>query len=242
MNIALAVLWIVATLIVVALAAGMAKRFGSAALIGLYAAMTLAATVTATKLVAIVGLDVTASIIIFSSTFLLTDIISECYGKRKAQNAVIIGFAGALIYALHAFITVKWPAVPYWENQKAYETIIGLSARIAIAGPVAYFVSQLLDVYLFHAIKNHPKSKHLWVRNIGSTSVSQLVDTTIFMVIAFAGLYPLLPLIFGTYVVKLAIAVIDTPFVYMARRIITGQWKGPVPVITVDPPALPAEG
>jgi uncharacterized integral membrane protein (TIGR00697 family) len=84
---------------------------------------------------------------------------------------------------------------------------------------VAYLVAQNLDVLLYDWLKKITNSKHLWLRNNGSTFVSQLVDSIIFTTIAFAGIYPLTQLIIFTYLIKIIVAVLDTPFIYLTKII-----------------------
>ena len=109
------------------------------------------------------------------------------------------------------------PGAAWWEGQGAYDDILGSVPRIVLASMVAYLVSQNNDVVLFHILKKVTKDKHLWLRNNGSTMVSQALDSAIFVSIAFAGNVPggvLWELIYVQYVIKLGIAVVDTPLVY----------------------------
>ena len=102
-----------------------------------------------------------------------------------------------------------------WNKEQEFAAILGSTTRIIIASMIAYLISQFHDVWLFHLLKKRFKHRHLWLRNNISTFLSQTLDTTIFIVIAFYGDRPLLPLIGGQLVVKWLIAVTDTPFVYL---------------------------
>ncbi|RLG68080.1 MAG: VUT family protein, partial [Methanobacteriota archaeon] len=103
---------------------------------------------------------------------------------------------------------------------KSFAEVLGPAPRIVAASMVAYLVSQHHDVFAFHFWKKKTGGKHLWIRNNASTVVSQLVDSVIFITLAFYGVTPLLPLIFGQWVVKMFIAVMDTPFCYLACKLI----------------------
>lgn len=112
-------------------------------------------------------------------------------------------------------IAIALPAAPFWQNQDAFVSVVGSTSRIIVASLAAYLVSQYHDVWLFHLLKRKTGGKHLWLRNNASTAVSQLIDSVIFIVIAFYGVMPVWPLIFGQWIVKMAIALIDTPLVYL---------------------------
>lgn len=213
--------WVVLTLLVVTLTAAGAKRRGPHVLIGIYVGLIVASVIVATKLIVLFGTIVPAGVIVYSSSFLITDLISERYGKRDAQTAVYTGFAAMMLYTLYAFITVNWSWPEYWPNQEAYKTIVSLSWRIALAGGGAFIVSQLMDVFIFHLLKGRHGDKHLWIRNIVSTCISQLIDTIIFISIAFYGIFPITPLVLGQYAIKLGIAIVDTPFFYLGVWILS---------------------
>lgn len=211
--------WIVLTLAVVMLGAFFARRYGAGFLIAIYAGLVVLSTTTATKLLD-VGFVVPAGVIVYSASFLITDLLSEVYGKEKAKAAVWSGFLLMLLFFAYSRITIAWPPSTGWEGQDSYEAVLGLSGRLAIAGAVAFLVSQLIDVTLFHHLKIRHGEGRLWLRNNLSTGLSQLVDTILFISIAFYGLFPVGELILGQYLVKLLIALLDTPFVYLGKRIL----------------------
>ncbi len=221
----LAVLWMAVTLLVVTALSLLAKKLGPGVLIGVYCGLVIVSAVAATKLITIFVFTVPAGVIVYSASFLATDILSECYkdGRRYAITAVWTGFWMMLLYFLYAVVTVFWPPVDYWPNQEAYEAIVTPSWRIALAGAAAFLVSQFVDINIFHKLKSRHHRSKLVVRNLVSTSVGQSFDTLIFITIAFYGMFPLLPLIVGQLVVKVIIAFVDTPFVILARRILAPE-------------------
>jgi uncharacterized integral membrane protein (TIGR00697 family) len=173
------------------------------------------ASVLANKIITIFGLYVPAGVLAYSITFLCTDTISEVWGQKRAQEAVLGGFVALVVVLGLVRLSLIWPAAPFWKGAEAYGSILGSTSRIIIASFVAYLVSQYHDVWAFHLLRRITHQKHLWLRNNLSTAVSQLLDSVIFIGIAFYGVMPIWPLILGQWVVKMAIALLDTPVVYL---------------------------
>jgi len=188
-------------------------------LIATYAALVVLANITAVKQVEIFGLFAPAAVITYSVTFLLTDMLTEHYSKRDAHRAVWAGFYANLLLVAVVLISVNMTPAPFWGMQEEYEKILALVPRIVLASMIAFLVSQHLDVIQFHIWKEKTGGRHLWLRNNASTMVSQLVDTTLFITIAFYGTpgFPILAVIKGQYLIKLLIAALDTPFIYLSR-------------------------
>lgn len=218
--------WLTLTFIIVAFATWLSAKKGVHYLIALYTGLVVISAVTASKLISIgtisigtfnFNINVPAGVLVFSATFLITDIISEMWDKSKAEIAVWSGFFCLIFYAAYTYLSVRWPASPFWENQSAYETIMLSSVRIAMAGPIAFIISQHVDVFIFHSMKEREGKSKLWIRNNVSTAISQSIDSIVFITIAFYGLFPIWPLILGQYFIKLIIAVSDTPFIYLSR-------------------------
>lgn len=215
------IVWMLLTLSIGSLSAVIAKKYGVEYIIGMFASLTVISNVIASKIVVFGPFTVPAAVLVYSTTFLLTDFLSEMYSEKEAIKAVFIGFLSNIVLVVSTWIAVQWQYAPFWGGQAAFESIFGLVPRIVLGSMIAYIISQNLDVKIFVFLKNkHPK--HLWIRNNTSTMVSQFVDTVIFITIAFYGTVSgnmLLSLILGQYVVKWLIAVIDTPFLYIVRHI-----------------------
>ncbi len=168
------------------------------------------------------GLDATGGNVLYASIFLGTDIISEYYGAREARKAVFIGFFISLFFLIASrFILIFTPASwdLYHDSMKHLFTPVW---RIVAASMVAYIISQNLDVVSYNWLKKR-LPKHLWIRNNGSTWTSQLVDTVVFCLFAFAYVYEtrvLLGIILSTYILKIIVAAIDTPFIYLTKIIV----------------------
>ena len=174
---------------------------------------------------------VPAGVLAYALTFFATDCISELYGKRTAQVVVNVGFG--MILAMLALVALAlWApsaralGIPAGVDPAAFEQVLGFTPGIVLGSLAAYVVAQNWDVLVFHAIRERTGPDRLWLRNVGSTATSQLVDTVIFILVGFwlgpvvfgagqpsAGPV-LLSLIATQYLFKLGIAVVDTPFVY----------------------------
>ncbi|MDL4839013.1 queuosine precursor transporter [Aquibacillus rhizosphaerae] len=159
-----------------------------------------------------------AAAVVYVVTYLLTDVISEVYGKDAARKTVQAGFFTQVVALVFIFVAIQLPAAPAFGLQTEFSAILGGSFRVMLASLVAYVISQNLDVSIFHRLKKKHGEKKLWLRNNLSTMSSQLIDTTIFITIAFVGSVPmqvLLGMIVTQYVFKLIVAAVDTPLVYL---------------------------
>ncbi|SDZ22445.1 hypothetical protein SAMN05421736_1087 [Evansella caseinilytica] len=190
-------------------------------LAGIFFAALLVSNVISTKLFSIGGIIITAGILTYPVTFLITDSISEVFGKAIAKKVVLIGLLTNVLMIAFFYIAIALPPAGFWPLQAEFEMVLGAVPRMVAASLIAYFVSQLFDVNLFHKLKEKTQGKHLWLRNNGSTLASQLLDSIIFVFIAFYGTMSfsgLLVMIGTQYAVKLAIALADTPFIYLTVR------------------------
>ena len=184
----------------------------------LFVGFYLLANILAVKKIDLGPFVLTGGLFVFPITFLLTDAINEIFGRIVANRLVWFGFASMALAAAVIQIVIAVPPSAMWGEQEAFQTVLGGTLRITIASMVAYLVSQFHDVWAFDFWKKKTKGKYLWLRNNASTVVSQTIDSTIFILIAFAGLMPnsaLLPMIMGQLVVKWIIAIADTPFCYL---------------------------
>lgn len=161
-----------------------------------------------------------AAVVVYAVTFLITDIVHENYGREQAKQTIIFGFIAQIFASIMIFLGQLLPVAPFaQESQQAYETLLGQNARFVIASLAAYLTSQYLDVYIFSKLKKITSTKYKWLRNNLSTASSQLIDTTVFITIAFIGSVPnLWMMILSQYVIKLAIAIVDTPIFYLLTR------------------------
>jgi uncharacterized integral membrane protein (TIGR00697 family) len=169
---------------------------------------------------------VPAGVLAYALTFFASDGYAELYGRRPAQIMVNVGFGMNFVMLGLVWLAIAAPGSPAGVDPATFESVLGLSTNIVLGSLGAYIVSQNWDVIAFHAIGDWTDGEHLWLRNLGSTGTSQLIDTTIFVLLAFfvvptaLGIGQALPsavlvqLIVGQYILKLFIALLDTPFVY----------------------------
>lgn len=169
---------------------------------------------------------VPAGVLAYAITFLASDCYAELYGRRRAQRLVNVAFGMNFVMLALVWLAIAAPGSPAGVDPDGFRAVLGPSTNIVIASLAAYLVSQNFDVLAFEAIGNRTGGRHLWLRNLGSTGMSQSIDTTIFILLAFAVVPAaigvgntnpppvLLELIVGQYLLKLVIAVLDTPFVY----------------------------
>ncbi len=159
---------------------------------------------------------------LFALTFLSTDVISEVWGKSVAQLVVWFGFFSRVLMFVFLTFAIHVRPVPFWNNQKSYESVLGSSSIIIIGGIIAYLISQFNDVFVFHYLKGKDKGRNLWKRNNLSTFSSQFLDSFLFISIAFgkqSTIGEIISMIFGQILFKWIIAVLDTPFVYILSNI-----------------------
>ena len=185
---------------------------------GLFVGLLILSNVLAVKLFSIGDWVVLpAAVIIYVFTYPILDVITEAYGKEAARRTVLTGFIAQVLAIGFIWIAIKLPAAPYYENQQSFELIFTAGFRVTVASLIAYLVSQNLDVTIFDKLKKRHGTKKLWIRNNLSTMASQLVDTAIFISIAFYGTMPLgvlIGMIFSQYIFKFIVAILDTPIVY----------------------------
>lgn len=187
----------------------------------LFITCLLIANITAVKLVQLGSLIIPAAVFVFPVTFLVTDVVCEVWGKKKASDLVWMGFFMNLILIGFLQLGKLLPPAPIWPDQAAYENIFGAVPRIVVGSMCAYLVSQSHDVWAFNFLRQLTGGKHLWLRNNLSTMVSQLLDTAIFITLAFAGTVPwevLTTMVLSQYLVKLVLALADTPFCYLGVK------------------------
>ena len=194
-------------------------------LVSVFVGALVISSVLASKIITVLGLFVPAGVLAYCITFVVTDVISEIWGKERANRVVFSGFITLLVTFLLIRLALAWNAAPFWTEQKAFSAVLGSTSRIIIASFIAYLASQYHDVWAFHVWRRVTEERHLWLRNTASTVVSQFIDTLVFITIAFYGTMPVVPLIKGQYLIKVLIAVLDTPFVYLVVTLIRKRYS-----------------
>jgi len=216
------VLWLAFLLLDLAVVLAMWRLFGKTGLYVVIAYSIILANVQVLKFIDLFGMTTTLGNVLYASIFLSTDILSEVHGKREARRGVIIGFLVMVIMVVYMRLGLIFTPASVDESQGALLQIFGPQWQIAAASLTAYAVSQLHDVWMFHLLKAKTQGKRLWLRNNVSTLLSQLLDTIVFTGLAVVlGVFPAeaaVEIFLTAYVMKLIVALVDTPFIYLARR------------------------
>ena len=170
---------------------------------------------------------VSAGILPYPLTFLVTDLISELYGQKKANIVVFSGFVASMFVLLFLWLGGQFNAIPdSIVNDNTYNKVFQNAWRIIAASMIAYLFAQFIDVKIFHFWKRLTNGKHLWLRNNGSTIASQLVDTTLVVMILFVGVWEprnIISAIIDGWLFKMLMAAIDTPIIYGIIHLLKGK-------------------
>ncbi len=215
-------LWLGFVLIDFIVALFIFRGFGKIGLFGMIVMNIILCNIQVMKSINLFGFVTTAGNVLYASIFFCTDVLSEIYGKKAARQGVVLGFVFLTLATLYMQITLRFIPSSNDFIQPHMERIFLFLPRITTASLVAFLVSQLHDVWAFHFWKRLTKERYLWVRNLMSTIVSQLIDTVIFVTIAFYGIFSITAFIqiaITTYLIKVIVALLDTPFIYLARTI-----------------------
>ena len=202
--------------------------FGKSGLFAWIGIAAVFANIEVTILVNAFGMDQTLGNTLFASSFLATDILSEIYGKKDADKGVIVGIFTTVLFIVLSSMWVHYiPAESDWA-MPSVKALFANTPRILCASLAGYAISEVLDVWLYHKWwnltekKTGSHAKMLWFRNNFSTLISQLINIVLFNFIAFLGIFPLKELISITvacYIIYVITSLLDTPFIYLARKI-----------------------
>jgi len=169
--------------------------------------------------------EISVGILPYPVTFLVTDLVSELYGKKKADQVVISGLIASVFIMLVILVADSVPQTSWSPvSNEQFHRVFGLFGPAVFASMIAYLVAQFIDIRIFHFWKRLTKGKHLWLRNNGSTIVSQFVDTgTVLILLCSTGViewsrFPLL--LQNGFLFKVLIALVDTPLFYLGVKIL----------------------
>ncbi|WP_044035577.1 queuosine precursor transporter [Candidatus Arthromitus sp. SFB-rat-Yit] len=208
------------------------RYFGKSGLYVMIGVVTILANIEVVLLVDAFGMEQTLGNILFASTFLITDILSECEGKKSANKSVFISIIMMIFFLV---ISQSWIYYTPSVNDMKMDSIRNIFTsvpRVIFSSLSVYAISQFVDVWLYHkwwdftSKKIGNKDKFLWVRNNGSTLISQIFNTVLFTLFAFGGVYDvnvIVSMILSSYIIFVITSVMDTPFVYIARKIKKGK-------------------
>lgn len=152
-----------------------------------FVSLLLISNIGAVKLIAFGPIITDGGVFLFPLVYITGDVLAEVYGLRAARRAIFLGFSMAALAAVTFLVVQISPPADGWENQAAFEAVLGFVPRIVVASLAGYLVGQLLNAYVLVWIKERTGEAHLWARLIGSTAVGELADTVVFCTIAFYG-------------------------------------------------------
>ena len=156
--------------------------------VAVFCGLLLISNIGATKLIEFGPIITDGGAFLFPLVYITGDVLSEVYGLKAARRAIYLGFALAVLAALTFWLVQISPSANGYENQEAFEAVLGFVPRIVLASICGYLVGQLLNAYVLVKIKERTQEKALWLRLIGSTVVGELADTIVFCTIAFYGI------------------------------------------------------
>lgn len=176
------------------------------------------------------GFNLTCGVLLWPLEFVMTDIVNEYYGPKAVRRISFTAVALIAYAFLMYFVAIGVPAADFWrpinvgngipDMQNAFSGIFGQGMRIIVGSIIAFLISQIVDVTVFHRIKKATGEKHIWLRATGSTLVSQLIDSYIVLFIAFSGIFTWQQILaFGimNYIYKATMALVLTPVIYVVE-------------------------
>ena len=188
----------------------------------IYGGLVCIAGVLGTKIVALGPLTVEAGIIAFLQLVVLSSAVAELHGKAIAGQLVRYGFIPLILSALLIQLVIALPAAGFWKQQEAFQSILGQGSRLMLAGLISYGISQTLNVYLFDALRSGTGNM-VWLRGAIAAVASQIVDTGLFITIAFLGVLPIMPLLISGIIAKITLSLIMVPILIQAA-VALGRW------------------
>lgn len=218
MNIVLGIISIIATFSIVVCMEKMFKKEGLYVWISI---ATITANILVCKSIDILGLTASLGNVMFASIFLATDILSEKYDVKDSRKAVMLAITSQIIFILSTTLAVSYIPSEADLSNESMKTLFSINARVSISSIVMFGASNMLDIYLFEKLKKK-FPKQLWLRNNVSTIISNCLENYFFVFFAFVGIYDystILSIATTTSILEIIIAICDTPFMYIAKKL-----------------------
>lgn len=185
----------------------------------LFVTALITANITAVKIVEVGGIQVPAgTLTLFPISYIFGDVLTEVYGFRRARQVIWLGFACNLLAVIAIWLAGVLPAASFWQDQAAYDAILGFTWRLLAASFAGYLLGEFINSIILARLKLVTRGRWLWSRTITSTVVGQFFDTTVFVLIAFSGVIPneeLRTTVLHAWLVKVAYEVLATPLTYL---------------------------
>jgi len=183
--------------------------------IALFITCLITANVIAVKVISLGPFIMPAAIFIFPLSYILGDVLTEVYGYRVARRVIWLGFLCNLIFVFFVWVGQRLPAAPFWEDQEAYQLILGYTRRLLAASFLGYLAGEFANSFILARMKIMTRGRWLWSRTIGSTIIGQGLDTSIFITVAFIGTASFVPImILYHWLAKTLIEALATPLTY----------------------------
>ena len=198
------------------------KMFGREGVIAWVGLATVLANVITAKNANIMGFSTAIGTVMFASTFLATDILSECYSEQDAKKAVYLGLFSSALLIISTQIALKYIPSEIDYADGAMQTLFAMNLRISFSSMVMYFIANMADIYIFNKLKEKMNGRQMWLRNNVSTILCNCLENFGFIGLAFWGLYDLqtiMVIAFSTSVIEMIVALLDTPFLYIAKKV-----------------------
>ena len=197
-------------------------------LVALFVASVIAANLMGNKIAVFGFFDAAVGIMVFPLSYLALDVIQEVEGRETARRIVLATIAVLAYVLVVTYVATQLPSAARDFYPEQYNLIFGISVRVMVASITAFLIAEMMDIEVFRTLKEWTHRRMLWLRATGSTIVSQFIDTTVFMFLAFYGVTPkfdalyIFALVIPYWLLKCTVAIFGTPFVYLGVR-----WLGP---------------
>ncbi|OQY50437.1 MAG: VUT family protein [Candidatus Parabeggiatoa sp. nov. 2] len=221
-------LWLLTVAIDLSLTLLLYRLFGKMGLYTIVILNIMLSNLQGPKLTVIFGMETSLGVILYSGIYFATDLLSEKYGKREGQRAVLLGFAASVILVVMVYISLLFLPSDTPKNaefatniHQAMVTLFNFTPLFVFGSLFAYLITQSFDVWIFHYIREKTQGRHLWLRNNVSTISSQALDTLLYAGVVWGpivGFWYAIELALAKYIIKIIIALIDTIFIYWARN------------------------
>ncbi|MBB6063215.1 hypothetical protein HNP65_001679 [Thermosipho japonicus] len=196
-------------------------------LTGLFTAVIIISNIIAGKLVNIGPFVITLSVLIYPLSFGISNIIFEVYGSNIAKKVIKIGFLASLILVAYSYLVIFYPPSNIFDKNDAYITVFNSTPRIILASFLAYLSAQYTNIWAFNLPKRLFKYENITFRNVFSMVITQFIDSIVFVVVSFFGLYDLnvlFNMILSQYIVKLALSILNSPIINMSVKKIKNEF------------------
>lgn len=184
---------------------------------GLFVGILLLSNILSSKMVGLYGFSFDGGTLLFPMSYIFGDVLTEVYGYKASRRVIWTGFVMLCIMSINIYIVSILPSHEEWALQTSFESILLQMPRLAIASLLGYFIGEYSNSAILSKMKVWTEGKHLWMRTIGSTLVGELLDSVVFVLIAFAGLFSwgtLANIMLSNYIFKTVIEVVFTPITY----------------------------